>query len=386
MIIGLLSQRSVEWLGDGFVAGEAPADAESPDGRFRILNVPSRGRIVVLDRSSLSVVAATLSAADGTWRIAGLDRTRRYVVAGFDDRGTTNMASQDWIEPAEVTDPRQPLQLRGLLPSAAVIGAAYAGTLVSSGAFGPVVWSVSGLPEGLQASATDAVLRISGVATAVAAAAVHVTALDGAGRTVSQTYPVASVPDTPPWDATTVPAGVAISGDGYVLASTSNGTSYKTRKVYSQGQHATGRYAIRFRISARDGNGNAGGVGLLAGESEQDLSWSNTSYSLWIERGRLLAYRNAIATDIGPAPTGTDTVEGMIEIDLAAQKVWIGFNGWWYGDGDPAAGVNPTFSGDFGGEPYRLVTDFYYAGIVRLLRPQEVAFGATPGFVLGWPD
>lgn len=88
-----------EFAGTGYLAGEAPdsGDPDSPDGRFKILNVPSRGRVVAFERSSMRVVASTLSKPDGTWRIDGLSTTVEYTVIGFDDRGLQNAAIQDWI-------------------------------------------------------------------------------------------------------------------------------------------------------------------------------------------------------------------------------------------------------------------------------------------------
>lgn len=94
--------RAVQWRGRGFFGGLAPdpADPESTDGRFRVLNEPARGRIVVYERKSMAAVADTLSKADGTWRIDWLDPTLHFVVIGFDDSGVQNAAIQDWVKPA----------------------------------------------------------------------------------------------------------------------------------------------------------------------------------------------------------------------------------------------------------------------------------------------
>lgn len=92
----------VEFRGDGYFAGLAPdpADPDSPDGRFRILNVPSRGRITVYERSSMRCVAETLSAPDGTWRIENLSKSIDFTVIGWDGRGLQNAAIQDWVRSA----------------------------------------------------------------------------------------------------------------------------------------------------------------------------------------------------------------------------------------------------------------------------------------------
>lgn len=90
------------WAGKGYLAGNAPvgADPEAPDGRFKILNQPTVGRVMVFDRSSMAVVAMTRSSPAGTWRVRGLDPNVHYTVLGFDDRGLQNAAVQDWVLPA----------------------------------------------------------------------------------------------------------------------------------------------------------------------------------------------------------------------------------------------------------------------------------------------
>lgn len=87
------------YRGHGYFAGEASVSG-SPDGRFKILGVPARGRIVVLERSTLNIVAETLSAEDGTWHIDYLDPTLVCTVIGFDDTGAQSAAIQDWVKPA----------------------------------------------------------------------------------------------------------------------------------------------------------------------------------------------------------------------------------------------------------------------------------------------
>ena len=99
MEFGFFRSKRASFRGPGYMAGEAPESGEPDalDGRFKILNVPSRGRVVVMERSTLTVVDATLSKSDGTWRIDGLSTTLAYTVIGFDDRGLQNAAIQDWI-------------------------------------------------------------------------------------------------------------------------------------------------------------------------------------------------------------------------------------------------------------------------------------------------
>lgn len=101
-LIGVLdATRSARLRGAGYFAGEAPdpSNPDSVDGRFRILNVPSRGRVVAYERGSMIPAAHALAAADGTWRIDWLDPARDYIVIGYDDTGAQNAAIQDWVRP-----------------------------------------------------------------------------------------------------------------------------------------------------------------------------------------------------------------------------------------------------------------------------------------------
>ena len=93
--------RAKGYSGAGYFAGLAPDPAipDSPDGRFRKLNVPAVGRILIVERSSLAVVGDTLSAPDGTWQISGLNPSLVYTVIGLDDTGEQNAAIQDWVKP-----------------------------------------------------------------------------------------------------------------------------------------------------------------------------------------------------------------------------------------------------------------------------------------------
>lgn len=101
LLLGVSVSRPVGFNGHGLIAGMAPVDPDpdAPDGRFKRLNVPSRGRIVVLERSTTRIIAMTRSAADGTWLIGGLNPSHIYTVVGFDDDGLVNAAIQDWITP-----------------------------------------------------------------------------------------------------------------------------------------------------------------------------------------------------------------------------------------------------------------------------------------------
>lgn len=94
--------RNVGFRGLGYFAGEAqdPDTPDGSDGLARILNVPQRLKVAVYEQGSMAVVASTVSAADGTWRIDYLHPDLYYTVIGFDGWGVQNAAIQDWVKPA----------------------------------------------------------------------------------------------------------------------------------------------------------------------------------------------------------------------------------------------------------------------------------------------
>jgi len=92
------SARSTAFAGTAMVGG-LPAVDDGPDGLLRRMNVPFQGRVFVLERSTMNVVASTLSAPNGQWRIGGLSPAFKYMVIGVDGAGTVNAAIQDWVTP-----------------------------------------------------------------------------------------------------------------------------------------------------------------------------------------------------------------------------------------------------------------------------------------------
>lgn len=102
MEIGVAPAMFTTYFGKGLFAGLPPDPGvpDSPDGRFRVANVPSRGKVMVYNRDNMAVVASTLSGEDGTWRIDYLNPALTFVVIGWDDTGVSNAAIQDWVKPA----------------------------------------------------------------------------------------------------------------------------------------------------------------------------------------------------------------------------------------------------------------------------------------------
>lgn len=99
---GALVSSAQAYAGRGFLAGKAPSSSEpgEVDGRFRILNQPAQGRIVVFDRGTTNCIASVFSKPDGTWRVDRLHPDLLLTVIGYDDSGKQNAAVQDWVRPA----------------------------------------------------------------------------------------------------------------------------------------------------------------------------------------------------------------------------------------------------------------------------------------------
>lgn len=102
VVLRTRASSSVLFSGKGYLGGDLPTsgDPDAPDGRARIMNVPARVRVVVLERVGFQLVASTISKPDGTWRVPGLSLDYNYLVIGLDERGQQNAAVQDWVRPA----------------------------------------------------------------------------------------------------------------------------------------------------------------------------------------------------------------------------------------------------------------------------------------------
>jgi len=83
--------------GNGVIGGSPPTG--DADGRAKILNAPARVQITVLEPTTFSVVARTVSKEDGTWRVPYLDTSQRFTVIGTDWSMAVNSAIQDWVQP-----------------------------------------------------------------------------------------------------------------------------------------------------------------------------------------------------------------------------------------------------------------------------------------------
>lgn len=86
--------------GAGRLGGGIGDLTEAQDGRARVLNVPSRIDITVLEPITFTVVARAWSRPDGTWQVPYLNESMQFMVIGTDRSKQVNSAIQDWVHPA----------------------------------------------------------------------------------------------------------------------------------------------------------------------------------------------------------------------------------------------------------------------------------------------
>lgn len=171
--------------GAGYLAGEPPAtsDPDDPDGRARIINVPSRVRVEAYERAGMQCITQTVSAPDGTWRILGVSPDIDLVVIGFNDTGATNAAVQDWIRAAALPAYSRVFSARGRMGPGSV-GVTYEGGFYTVNGTGAVTWTVSAgaLPPGVtQVAGTG---WFTGSPTTAGRYAFTLTAMDAASNTI----------------------------------------------------------------------------------------------------------------------------------------------------------------------------------------------------------
>lgn len=156
----------IPWSGAGYFAGEPAGPLpDDPDGLARKVNVPSRVRVTAFERSTMICVGSTISAADGTWRINGVDPAMPCVVLGHDDFALQNAAVQDWVMPMPYSV-TPPLTLDGYILNSAP-GVSSTWVIRGKYAVGDVEFElISGaLPTGWALSASGAICTITGTAS-----------------------------------------------------------------------------------------------------------------------------------------------------------------------------------------------------------------------------
>lgn len=94
---GIQTSYPADLAGQGFLGGTIPVLPTDEDGRARILNEPTRVKIRVFESRTNRLVAATVSAPDGSWRVEGLALDVPFRVIGVDLARQVNSAIQDWV-------------------------------------------------------------------------------------------------------------------------------------------------------------------------------------------------------------------------------------------------------------------------------------------------
>lgn len=93
MLVGTIQRaHRAPFAGRGFVAGQAP-------GLVTVGGAPAARRVVLIDSLTLKPVARTWSAADGTYRLNGINPNREFTVVGFDHFEIYNAVIRDGIKP-----------------------------------------------------------------------------------------------------------------------------------------------------------------------------------------------------------------------------------------------------------------------------------------------
>ncbi len=106
---------------------------------------------------------------------------------------------------------------------------------------------------------------------------------------------------------------------------------------------STGKWHVEFTLAKPDPlQGSAAGVAQAAVPLDTYLGFDTTSWAYYA------AFSHTVHNNInGPAVTASDNVGDVfqVEVDIDAGKLWFGLNGVWQNSGNPATGVNPTYTG-----------------------------------------
>ena len=186
--------RLASLCGHGYFAGEAPAsgDPDAPDGRAKILNVPSRIRIGIYQRQTMLCVANVLSESNGLWRVNGLNADQHYTVIGFDNAGLVNAAIQDWVKP----EPYDPASLRRMhlvgYVAGSSIGQSVAWKVRAAYAVGAVSFTIASgsLPPGWTIDSVQTTCLITGTSTTPGQYTFELAGVDDEGSHASATFVV----------------------------------------------------------------------------------------------------------------------------------------------------------------------------------------------------
>lgn len=94
---------TIQYATERVVYGRHCIAGVSP-GLLTVSGTPASRTILVYEAQSHRLVAKTVSAPDGTFRINHLDGNRKYRVLGVDDLGEHNAVVADFITPVPMAD------------------------------------------------------------------------------------------------------------------------------------------------------------------------------------------------------------------------------------------------------------------------------------------
>lgn len=83
----------------GYLAGEQDPEEDAGVGLLTVNAVPSARRVEVWHKPSLTLVATTFSAADGSWQVPDLPGQETYRLIATDHAGTYESVIVDDVSP-----------------------------------------------------------------------------------------------------------------------------------------------------------------------------------------------------------------------------------------------------------------------------------------------
>ena len=139
-----------------------------------------------------------------------------------------------------------------------------------------------------------------------------------------------------------------IGTDGLTVANLSDDVRANVRSTASVN---AGTYYWEIRVVEGDPDSNDGGVGILTSRMESDLQFigaDDTGLSFGYPNNPFYFTGFPDVELAGVPPESSFTNTGyvyMFALDMDAGSLWLGVEGVWFHDGDPAKGLNPAITG-----------------------------------------
>ncbi len=173
------------------------------------------------------------------------------------------------------------------------------------------------------------------------------------------------------WNPATTSSDITLSNfNKTAVRATSNNSNWRT--TISAQSRNSGKYYFEVNQDV------AGAVtgSLIVGVATSAVNLSSytgsdaASYGIQSNNSILWLYNNNTTTGTasGIAQLGTNG-RAMIAVDFAGGKIWVGADGAWANSGNPAAGINPTWTFTAGTTMYMAVSEYS--------NPQQITLCAT---------